>query len=348
MKTSLRRRYILLLLRLLLLLFLFQIIAFSAYEVVEWREWGTTEHVKEDAKELLVLIGVDLVVLPFMMLVAWNISGKMLAPLQSVAETSRRISAGILNERVASPVPDAHIESLVDSINGAFDKYQDALQRLQRFTSDASHQLRTPLAAMRSMGEVSLRQERSPAEYRETLGAMLEEVARLSSIVEKLLLLARLERTEVRQRWGRVELSPLVDDIVQTFTLFAQDRRIAMVLEAEGGLAVEGDADLLHQVFANLIDNAVRYTPLDGTIRMKFARVGREVRFVISDSGPGIPEEFRARIFERFSRAPGALGQGSGLGLAIVADIVRLHGGTVEAVAGALGGAEFRVTLPGA
>jgi heavy metal sensor kinase len=345
-KSSLRTRYVGWILVLMSLLFLFQLVAFTAYEINEWREWGTMEHVKEDVKELLVLLGIDVVVLPFILLVSWAVSGKMIAPLHSVAATARRISSGNLSERVAYPSTQDEIGSLVHTINGAFDKYQDALKRLQRFTSDASHQLRTPLAALRSVGEVCLQQDRAAAEYRDTLGAMLEEVDRLSTIVEKLLLLARLERTQVRGQFRPVDLARLADEVVQAFLVFSQDKGIAMALEADARVMVEGDADLLHQVVANLVDNAIRYTPTGGTIQLQVQAYGDKVRLAVADSGPGIPEEYRQRVFERFSRGPAAVGSGSGLGLAIVGEIVRIHGGAVDVGASAQGGAEFRVTLP--
>ena len=346
MKSSLRVRYVGWILILMSLLFLFQLVAFAAYEIKEWREWGTMEHVKEDVKELLILVGIDAVVLPLILLVSWVVAGRMLDPLQSVANTARRIGAGNLSERVVYPTEHDEIGSLVQTVNGAFDKYQDALQRLQRFTSDASHQLRTPLAALRSVGEVCLQQDRQSAEYRDTLGAMLEEVGRLSTIVEKLLLLARLERTEVRSHFERVDVAALADRVVQAFLASAQDKGIAMVLEAEARVDVDGDADLLHQVVANLVDNAIRYTPPGGSIRVHVQRAGGKMKLVVADSGTGIPEEHRARVFERFSRGPGAASGGSGLGLAIVADIVRIHGGAVDVGTSPQGGAEFRVVLP--
>lgn len=349
MKMSLRLRYVVWLLVLMVLLFFSQLVAFTLFEIHEYRRHGgDAAQIREDVEEVLLLLGIDAVVLPFVLLAAWAISGRMLAPLHAVAATSRRISLGNLSERVTSPGADDEIGSLVQTINGAFDKYQDVLLRLERFTSDASHQLRTPLAALRNTGEVCLQKDRPPEEYRDTLGAMLEEAARLSTIVEKLLLLARLERSQVTGAFQRVDVSALLRDVVQAFAPFAQDRRIALVVQAEDGLAVAGDSDLLNQVFANLMDNAVRYTPRDGTVRVRLQREGGGIRLAIADSGPGIPAPFRGRIFDRFNRGPGATGDGSGLGLAIVADIVRIHGGSVEAVASDMGGAEFRVDLPAA
>ena len=156
MKLNLRKRYVFWLLLTIVTLVVLQLIAFAVYEISEINSWKNPEEVEEEVGEIMVLLGVDALILPLVMLISWIISGRMLQPLHAVASTARRVSAGQLQERVTTPFPDDEMAALVQTVNQAFDKYHAVLRRLEQFTSDASHQLRTPLAAMRMLGEVSL------------------------------------------------------------------------------------------------------------------------------------------------------------------------------------------------
>lgn len=347
MKGSLRKRYVLWMLLMVGSLIALQFLAFGVYELAEIDSWKNSEEVEEEVGEIAVLLAVDAVILPLVFLISWMISGRMLQPLHAVADTAQRISAGRLQERTTTPIPDDEMAGLVQTVNLAFDKYQGVLRQLEQFTSDASHQLRTPLAAMRMLGEVSLQRTRTPNEYRETIGGMLEEAARMGDIVDKLLLLARLEPQRVRERFEDVDLGRLAAAVVESFSLFAQDRGVALKTEAVSGLHVRGDDGLLRQVLSNLLDNALRHTPAGGWITVRVSREGGDLQVGVQDSGPGIPVEYRQLIFERFVRVPGTPSPGSGLGLAIVSDIVKVHGGSV-ALADTESGAHFVIRLPAA
>ena len=202
---------------------------------------------------------------------------------------------------------------------------------------------------MRMLGEVSLQKNRSPEEYRETLGGMLEEVGRLGEIVDKLLLLARLEPAQVRERFQDVEVSVLVAETVESFALLATDRGVRLVAECPPGLRVNGDGNLLRQALSNLVNNALGHTPADGSISVQ-AQVTpeRAVEIAVRDTGPGVPPDYRHRIFERFVRVPGSPAPGTGLGLAIVHDILHIHGGTVRLEDTPGSGATFILRLPAA
>lgn len=347
MKINLRKRYVFWLLLMLVTLVGLQFLAFAVYQIAEINSWQNQDEVEEEVGEILVLLAVDALILPVVLLISWGISGRMLQPLRAVADTAQRISAGRLQERITTPIPDDEMAGLVKSVNLAFDKYQGVLRRLEQFTSDASHQLRTPLAALRMMGEVSLQRARTPEEYRETIGGMLEEVGRLSDIVDKLLQLARLEPAEVRDRFTEVNLSQLATEAVQSFSLLALDKGVALETRGPAGLVVRGDAGLLRQAVSNLIDNALRHTPAGGFIRVQLERTERAITLTVQDSGPGIPAAYREQIFERFVRVPGSPGPGSGLGLAIVSDIVSIHGGAITLGPDQPGvGATFVIELP--
>lgn len=347
MKLTLRNRYVVWLLLVVTALVALQLIAFTVYELAEIESWSDPTEVREEVGEVLVLLAVDAVILPVVFLMAWFISGRMLTPLHAVADTARRIRAGQLQERVTTTIHDDDIAALVQTVNDAFDKYQGVLRRMERFTSDASHQLRTPLAALRMLGEVSLQRERTPDGYREAIGSMLEESERLGDIVEKLLQLARLEPEQVRSRFVEVNLAQLTSDAVQSFSLFAFDQGVALEVSGASTLNVQGDPGLLRQVFSNLLDNALQHTPQGGWVRVQLSAHEGQAEVRIQDSGPGIPADNRAHIFERFYRVPGSPATGTGLGLAIVFDIITVHGGTVELASTPPGeGALFVIRLP--
>ena len=347
MKLNLRQRYVFWLMLMMVVLVGLQFLAFAVYEIAEIDSWKNAEEVEEEVGEIMVLLGVDALILPLVMLISWIISGRMLQPLHAVASTARRVSAGQLQERVTTPFPDDEMAALVQTVNQAFDKYHAVLRRLEQFTSDASHQLRTPLAAMRMLGEVSLQKNRSPEEYRETLGGMLEEVGRLGEIVDKLLLLARLEPAQVRERFQVVEVSALVAETVESFALLATDRGVNLTAECSPGLRVNGDGNLLRQALSNVLNNALGHTPVGGSISVQVRVIpAHAVEIAVRDTGPGVPPDYRDRIFERFVRVPGSSAPGTGLGLAIVHDILHVHGGTVRLEDTPGPGATFVLQLP--
>jgi signal transduction histidine kinase len=271
----------------------------------------------------------------------------MLQPLQNIRETSERIIAGKLDERIVTDHPDDELGRLARAINEAFDRHRDAIFRQQRFASDASHQLRTPLTAIRATGEVCLQKDRAPEEYRETIGSMLEEVQHLSDLVEKLLMLARLGPEHVRRAFAPVELGSLIRATVMQYETIAAAKNIRIAVETADRRRVLGDAALLQQMTSNLIDNALRHTPDGGLIRVEVKTwLDTRAAMFVRDNGPGVAPELRANLFQRFARGPGAdTAAGSGLGLAIVSDIVSLHNATIELLDQP--GANFRILFPG-
>lgn len=349
MKLKLRQRYAFWLMLMMVALVGLQFMAFAVYEFSEIGSWKNTEEVEEEVGEIVVLLVVDAIILPLVLLISWIISGRMLQPLHAVATTARRVSAGQLQERVTAPIPDDEMAALVQTVNQAFDKYHAVLRRLEQFTSDASHQLRTPLAALRMLGEVSLQKNRSPEAYRETLGAMLEEVARLSEIVDKLLLLARLEPAQIQERFSAVVVHRLVAETVESCALLAADQEIRLSADCAPDLRVNGDHGLLRQALSNLLNNALAHTPAQGSIAVQATLTpDRAVEIAVRDTGPGVPPDYRERIFERFVRVPGTSVPGTGLGLAIVHDIAQVHGGSVRLEPASGPGATFVLRLPAA
>lgn len=348
MKSTIRLRLFVWLAGMLTAFISIQAVWWFLYELSEhWK--GQAESFSEELEELIILLTIDAIVFPIILLAMWLLSKRMLRPLSTIADTAHRIQSGHMDERITGAFSDDEVGMLAESINSAFDRYHDAVERLRRFSADASHQLRTPLTAMRSTGEVCLQKTRTPKVYQETIGGMLEEVQRLSHTVEQLLTLARLESERVRESFTPLDVAAATEETAELYRQAAQDKKLALVVSARAGLHVNGNPALLQQVIANLLDNAIRHTPVRGEVHVSVEPVGsQEVMLTVADTGPGIPEAYRALVFDRFNSVPGLhmSSSGSGLGLAIVADIVRLHGGSVEIDSNGARGAVFRVRWP--
>ena len=346
MRAPIRTRYFIWLSFVLLLFMIVQTVAWFAYEFSEW--WtGEAESLAEEMGEVLVVVGIHVATIPFMLVFLWILSKHLLRPLHEIATTAQRIEAGDLDTRIEVETTGDDLGILAHTINKAFDQYQDAVSRLQRFSADASHQLRTPLTAIRSTGEVCLQKERQPQEYVEAMDSMLEDARRLSHTVDQLLLLARLDASDEQTGFAVTDVNALVAGSAERYQDLAEIKRITLSVSLGESVRTWANPLLLEQVVANLLDNALKYTPEGGVIEVSTSpRDEQFIRIAVRNTGPGIPQAYLARIFDRFSTVPGTAESGSGLGLAIVADIARLHGGTVEALSEPEQGAELRVDLP--
>lgn len=303
--------------------------------------------IRDGLHEVGALVLMGLAVLPVMLFAIRRACRRMLQPVADIRVTAERIIAGQLEERIHTGNPKDELGRLAATVNQAFDRYQNSLDRLQRFTSDASHQLRTPLASLRTTGEVCLQKTRSPAEYEEVIGSMLEDADRLRHVIEKLLLLARMGADRVRAAFVVLDLGDLCREVIDRYGPAFEQAGIALTLDCAPRASVRGDAALLEQAVANLLDNALRHTWRGGLVRVS---VGSSAtggwHLCVRDSGPGIAPELIPNLFQRFARGPGADLSGHGLGLAIVADVVRVHGGDIRLLNEP--GAAFEITLPAA
>jgi len=272
----------------------------------------------------------------------------MIRPIQTITLAADNICSGHFEDRISTNnMPDDEMRRMATTINAAFDYYHDAVERLRRFSGDASHQLRTPLAAMQSVGEVALSRDRYPEEYQQALANMLEEVRRMSRVTEQLLRLARLDRTEVRTSFVRLDIGRIVQRTAAIFQPLCDEKRVNFYVETTDGLLVLGHEDLLIEMLANLLDNALQVTPNGGDILLKIeSYLNGEVLVTVADTGPGIASELAERVFELFGQVPGTRPTGAGLGLAIVAAIAKAHGGRAELNLRPVRGAVFHVYLP--
>lgn len=277
------------------------------------------------------------------------LAGRVLTPVREITATARDLSQHDLNRRITLDLPPDELGELAATFNGMLERLESAFTSLHRFTADAAHELRTPLALMRSEIQVTLRGSESLEEHRATLESVLTDVERLTRTADQLLLLARVDSGVLAPRTDRVDVDDLLDEVVTRWRPTLLDRDIRLCVQLPGRGAISADRDMVHRLLDNLMDNAARHSGPGGSISLRGAVAARGVELTVRDSGPGVDPAVRDRIFERFTRADPARGRetgGAGLGLSICDAIARLHGGTIGLEDGGGGGSCFRVWLP--
>ncbi len=276
---------------------------------------------------------------------------RALSPIERMARRAREIHAGRLNARLEVENPLDELGQLAQTFNDTLARLERSFDELRRFTADASHELRTPLAALRTVGEVGLRTGGGgDAHSREVIGSMLEEAARLTHIVDSLLLLARGEAGQARLERETVFVMPLVREVASSIGVLAEEKQQRIAVEGDETLRVWVDSGVLRRVLMNLADNAIKYSFPGGQIALRVrAMAGDTVAIEVEDHGPGIAARHRERVFDRFYRADDGRSRqtgGTGLGLAIASQGAVAHGGRIELDCPSGGGCVFRVVLP--
>jgi two-component system OmpR family sensor kinase len=277
---------------------------------------------------------------------------KSLAPVVAMSDRAGHISAANLHERL--PVQNAKDElgRLAASFNQLLERVSESFERQRRFMADASHELRTPAAILRGESEVALSREARPAEeYRESLRVLHAEARRLTQIVEDLFTLTRADAGQYPLSPHEFYLDELVTDCVHTTRSLAQAKRITLSCDTAEDLAIWADETLLRRMILNLLDNAIKYSPEGGAVRVACQRSGEEYELTVTDTGPGIPAELQHRVFERFFRADKARTRsekdgGAGLGLSIARWIAEAHQGRLVLSRSDAHGSTFTVVLP--
>ena len=277
----------------------------------------------------LVLVGVALVVLGIVFAVSLRLARQVTKPLEDLEDAAARFGHGELDTRAPVPKGPPEIRGLAESFNQTASRLEELVTSQQAFVADASHQLRTPLAALRLRLE-NLEGELAPDPVAaEDVAGALAEVARLSRLVDGLLELARAERGVATA--VDVELAELVGSRVDAWSALAAERGVELAPEVAEDIVVRSAPGRLDQALDNLLSNAIEVAPQGSAVRIEAARTGGRVALRVSDAGPGMTPAQRARAFDRFWRAPNAERDGgSGLGLAIVRKLVTADGGTVE------------------
>ncbi|MBV8061745.1 MAG: HAMP domain-containing protein [Alphaproteobacteria bacterium] len=276
------------------------------------------------------------------------LSRRALKPVEEVRAAAEKITYTNLNQRLPVERTDDALESLTLTLNQMLDRLDHAYQQASRFTADASHELRTPLTILRSELEAWQRPSRAAPTHKQ-IGSLLEEVERLSGIVEALSSIARLDAGEAKMAHDKFDLAQITRACVEQMSLLAEDKHIAISLQASEPVAADGDANRMKQVIVNLIDNAIKYTQDGGEIHIQVAARHGRALLRVKDNGMGIAADALPHIFERFYRADKVRTrstQGTGLGLAIVKSICQAHAGQVYADSTEGGGTTMTVELP--
>jgi heavy metal sensor kinase len=275
---------------------------------------------------------------------------KALAPVDRMAATAQEITSQRLDRRLSAPNPGDELGRLAHTFNGMIERLQRSFEEVRRFTADAAHELRSPLASMRTEAEVALRAPRSPRRDRRVLEDLLEEIDRLTRLVAQLLFLCREDAGLPTGARETVRLDEVVRDAANHMQVMAAEKGLTLTIHAGSACPVHGEPDRLRQLAFNLIDNAIKYTPAGGAVAVRAGvDVGGRARLIVADSGPGIPAEHLPRVFDRFYRVDSSRSRdvdGTGLGLAICRSIAEAHGGLIRAASEPGAGCCFTVELP--
>lgn len=313
-----------------------------------WYQSGELSDIREElAREIAFGTLLPLLLaLPLLALLVWVIVTWATRGLLHVSREIEDRAADRLEPIQLARVP-REIGGLVNAVNGLLRRLQDTLQRERRFTADAAHEMRTPIAALKVHAD-NLRTARDDAERAASQALVEAGVQRIERLVAQLLALSRVDHGAAAQTRTRVDLGVLVARQVEELVALAALRAIDLGFEGEEeGIVVDGDEPGLDALVRNLVDNALRYTPQGGRIVVRVVRAAGHARLDVEDSGPGIPEDARERVFERFHRELGSGVEGSGLGLSIVRQVVVCHGGRIDlGMSAALGGLRVSVELP--
>jgi heavy metal sensor kinase len=305
---------------------------------------------EETVRQVLIMMAVGL---PIALVVAvtggFILVRRALKPVDNLSRKAAAITQHNLSERLPVVRTGDELERLSVSLNLMISRLEDAINSSKKFVADASHELRTPLAVLRGELENLAQDIELKPQTRETLGSALEEVDRLAEIVEGLLALSRLDTGETQSQWVTFDLAELVSTTADQMSLLAEDKNITVVCDSAAQVMIEGDQARLKQVVVNLLDNAIKYTPNGGRIKLEIGQEDGYAVLDIVDDGIGIPTEALPHVFKRFFRVDGSRSRdqgGAGLGLSIVKSICDAHGAQVEVTSTPGRGSRFRIRQP--
>jgi len=278
----------------------------------------------------------------------WILARRSLSPIGYVASKARNITSENLSERLHSRGTDDEMDDLIYTINGMIARLESSFKRMAEFTADASHELKTPICAMRGEAEVLLSKGRTAEEYQEGLAHFIEEFDHLNQMINDLILLSKFDATQVELKMAPLRLDVLIQGICNLFQVLAEQKGLALEVDADEEVMVMGDKVRLQQLFTNLIDNAIKYT-FKGSIHVTLEKNKEEILVKVQDTGIGIPREEQEKIFKRFYRVDKSRSKetgGVGLGLNIAEWIAQAHHGRIKVNSELNKGSTFTVYLP--
>jgi heavy metal sensor kinase len=279
----------------------------------------------------------------------WFLANKSLKPVDEMTRTAQAITAQNLGRTIPHSGANDELGRLASTFNDMISRLRRSFDQIKQFSIDASHELRTPLTIMRGETEIALQSEKTPEEYREVLASHLEEIVRMSSIVENLLTLSKADLGRIELQRDIVPLHEVVQDLYEDSEVLAEKKCITVRLRKLDEVNILGDKARIRQLLLNLIDNAIKYTPERGTVSLALSRANGVALVSVEDTGIGIPSEEISKIFDRFYRVEKGRSRslgGSGLGLSISKWIAEAHGGKIEVQSEPQRGSTFTVQLP--
>jgi heavy metal sensor kinase len=279
----------------------------------------------------------------------WLLARRALSPVDHMTRSAQRISGEHLTERLLETGTGDELDRLARTLNEMLTRLDESFRQVRQFSADASHELQTPLTILKGEIEVALRSGRTPEEYQGVLTSSLEEIERISRLVEGLLLLARADSGVLRMDHKPVAVHELVAEVAAQMQKMADDQGVSLHLEKLTPVTLCGDREQLFRLLLNLMDNAIKYTPAGGRVTLSLCQDGSQAEISVTDTGIGLSEAEQAQIFTRFYRAAQARSQsggGAGLGLCIAQSIAEAHGGKIQLHSSPGQGSTFTVVLP--
>ncbi len=280
-------------------------------------------------------------------LLSYLLASNATNPINDLAKNMQKITTENLSKRVEIPSKSAETFNLINNFNSLLDRLNDAFKREKQFIGEVAHEIKTPLAVIKSNAEVTLSKERSSEEYKLSLSQVLTHVEKLSGRLSGLIDFAWSQTTDVQKNFSRINLSNILKDVCESTRYSAENKKISIDCIVCDGVFVFGKEDKLSQVFYNIVDNAVKYSSENGSIRLELSRDKDKAIAKVIDTGVGIDKENLRTIFDRFYRSENTGNiKGHGLGLAIANSIIKAHNGKIDVYSTKGVGTTFTVTLP--
>lgn len=307
---------------------------------------------QEDDLKLLaslkgIFVGATCLMVIFGGILGWFMARRSMAGVARITETARQIEEGNFNQRVAVGNEGKEIVQLANAFNQMLERTNQLIMELKEVSNNIAHDLRSPLTRIRGICETTLRTDAGTEEYREMSITVIEEVDRLVNMINIMLEIAETDSGIVDIKLVPLEIQSLVQDVIELYQPLADEKNIVIAADFTEDIVVLGDLSLMQRVLANILDNAIKYTSRNGTIRFKTTKDGNRVVISVQDTGIGMDAETASKIFKRFYRADQARSTaGNGLGLSLAQSIIKAHGGEIQVESSPGKGSKFSIVFP--
>ncbi len=307
------------------------------------------EMVNTSRKLLIILLITGPILLILSSFGGYFLVRKAFSPVKKIVEAAKKITAEDLSHRIEPIGSKDEISELAETFNDMISRLERSFKQIKQFSSDASHELKTPLTAIRGEIEVALRKGRGREEYKKILKSALEEIDKLQKIIDNLLLLAQMDSQNIKLSFKEIQLDEILLEAFEEIETLAKREKLSLILKRVDQVGLKGDETLIKRLFVNLVDNAIKYTQEGGKVEISLEKENKSAKFTVKDIGIGIPEDALPYIFDRFYRVDKARSRetgGCGLGLAIAKWIVETHKGKIEVRSKVGKGSLFAISFP--